>query len=217
MRAWQLHKLLYIVKLLALDGAMKDLESALDDIAHLREQLAASSRFQGLAPGIVALTGCFAFALGAWQQMAKEDDLFVWIMLAVVCAMMIGTEAIVRARKVHRSMADRMLGTTLNRFLPAAIAGAILGIVILVRIPEHSRLLPGIWQLLMGVGISAVLSNLPRHMSVAAIFYFVTGTLSLGLSGGQWPPAAWLMALPFGLGQLLVAAILHRASENSHG
>lgn len=197
---------------------MNDVESALHDIARLREQLAASSRFQGLAPGIVALTGGFALALGGWQYLTGVDDLFVWILLAAVCALIIGTEAVARARKHHRSMADRMLGTTLNRFLPVATAGAILGVVILVRAPEHSRLLPGIWQLLMGIGIFAVLSNLPRQMAVAAIFYFAAGTLSLALGGLSWPPMSWLMALPFGLGQLLVAAILHRASsETSHG
>lgn len=197
---------------------MNEVESALHDIARLREQLAASSRFQGLAPGIVALTGGFALALGGWQYLTGVDDLFVWILLAAVCALMIGTEAVARARKHHRSMADRMLGTTLNRFLPVATAGAILGVVILVRAPEQSRLLPGIWQLLMGIGIFAVLSNLPRQVVIAAIFYFVAGTLSLALGGLPWPPMSWLMALPFGLGQLLVAAILHRASsETSHG
>lgn len=196
---------------------MNDVESALNDIARLREQLAASSRFQGLAPGIVALTGCCAFALGGWQYFTGEDNLLVWILLAAVCALMIGTEAIARARKVHRSMADRMLGATLNRFLPVAAAGAILAVVVLVCTPEHSRLLPGIWQLLIGVGIFAVLSNLPRQMIIAAVFYFGAGTVSLALSGSPWPPTSWLMALPFGLGQLLVAGILHRASETSHG
>ncbi len=197
---------------------MSEIESALHDIARLREQLAASSRFQGLAPGIVALAGCFAFALGGWQYFADESDLLVWILLAAVSALMIGSEAITRARRLHRSMADRLIGTTLNRFLPTATAGAILGLVVLLRLPEHSRLLPGIWQLLMGVGICAVLSNLPRQMSIAAIFYFGVGTLSLLLSGTQGPATSVLMSLPFGLGQLLVATILYRASsETSHG
>lgn len=197
---------------------MSDVESALHDIARLREQLAASSRFQGLAPGVVALTGCFAFALGAWQHFAGEEGLLVWILLAAVCAMMIGTEAIARARKMHRCMADRMLGATLHRFLPVAAAGAILGVVVLMRAPEHSRFLPGIWQLLMGVGVFAVLSNLPRQMIGAAVFYFAAGTVSLALSGSPWPPTSWLMALPFGLGQLLVAGILYQASsESSYG
>lgn len=197
---------------------MSDIDSALDDIARLREQLAASSRFQGFAPGIVALTGGMALVLALWQASTHEDDLFVWILFAAVCAMMIGTEAIVRARTLHRSMADRMLSSTLNRFMPVAAAGAILGLTVLFRVPEHSRLLPGLWQLLMAVGIFAVLSNLPRRMIWAAGFYFATATGSLALSGGDGPTAAWLMGIPFGLGQLLVAAILlHASRETSHG
>lgn len=198
---------------------MTEIDSALNDIARIREQLAASSRFQGLAPGVVALTGVLALTLATWQASVGDDDLVIWILLAAICAMLIGTEAIVRARTLHRAMADRMLSTTLNRFMPVAMAGAIIGLLVLFRAPEHSRLLPGIWQLLIGVGIFAVMSNLPRSMVCAAVFYFVSGAISLALSAGEHPATtAWLMGLPFGLGQLLVAAILYRAStEVSHG
>ncbi|MEP7006077.1 MAG: hypothetical protein ABI810_08850 [Sphingomonas bacterium] len=197
---------------------MKDIESALDDIARLRDQLAAGSRFQGLAPGVVALTGGAALGLGAWQASTHSDDLFIWIVLAAMCAMAIGTEAIIRARRLHRSMADRMLNTTLNRFMPAASAAAITGMMVLLYAPEHSRFLPGIWQLLMGVGIFAMITNLPRQMVWAAGFYFASGTAALALSVGDAPAIAWLMGVPFGLGQLLVAAILYRASTGvSHG
>lgn len=197
---------------------MSDIDSALNDIARLREQLAASSRFQGFAPGVVALTGGMAMALAVWQANTGDDDLFVWILLAAVCAMMIGTEAIIRARMLHRSMADRLLSSTLNRFMPVGAAGAIVGAVVLFRVPEYSRLLPGLWQLLLGIGIFAVLSNLPRQMIWAAGFYFVTATGSLALSGNNGPATAWLMGLSFGLGQCLVAGILYYASrEASHG
>ncbi len=167
---------------------------------------------------MVALTGVLALALAAWQVSTEGEDLIIWILLAAICALLIGTEAVVRARALHRAMADRMLSTTLNRFMPVAMAGAILGIVVLLRAPEHGRLLPGIWQLLMGVGIFAVLSTLPRAMRWAGSFYFVSGAGSLAMSGGEYGVAtAWLMGMPFGLGQLLVAAILYRASmEGSH-
>ena len=197
---------------------MKDIESTLDDIARLRDQLAAGSRFQGLAPGVVALTGGAALGLGAWQAKAHSEDLFIWIILAAMCAMAIGTEAIIRARRLHRSMADRMLNTTLNRFMPAASAAGMTGMMVLLYAPEHSRFLPGIWQLLMGVGIFAMIASLPKQMVWAAGFYFASGTASLALSVGDTPATAWLMGVPFGLGQLLVAAILHRASTGaSHG
>lgn len=191
---------------------MQDLDQALDDIARVRGQLAASSRFQGFAPGIVALTGLLAIALATWQTVGQDTGLFVWVPLAAVSALMIGTEAIVRARRLHRSMASRLVSITLERFLPTAAAGAIAGVVILVQAPEHARLLPGLWQLLMGVGLYAVLGNLPRQMVWAAIFYYAAGTISLLLSSQSGIAAAWLMGLPFGAGQLLVAGILHFAS-----
>jgi len=68
----------------------------------------------------------------------------------------------------------------------------------------------------MGIGIFAMLSGLPRLMTIAGAFYFVSGTISLLLSGGEAPSTAWLMAVPFLIGQLLVAAILHLASREPH-
>ena len=195
---------------------MHDLDSALDDIVRIRAQLAASTRFQGFAPPLVALTGGMAALMAAWQIKTGRYDLFVWVWLAAVAALMIGTEAVVRARRVHRGMADRLISTTLQRFLPTAMAGGIVGLVILMRLPDHAMLLPGLWQVLLGVGIFAVLGNLPRQMVIAAGFYFMTGTAALLLSGDV--PAAWLMGLPFAAGQVLVAAILHHAAkEPAHG
>lgn len=191
---------------------MNDLDSALDDVIRLREQLTASSRFQGFAPPIVALTGLMAFALAAWQSWRSDTSLVAWILLAALSALMIGTEAIVRARRLHRAMASRLLNMTLERFLPTAATGAIVGLVIVLKAPEHARILPGLWQLLLGIGIFAMLSSLPRQMFWAAIFYFIAGTLSLFLGVGSGFPTMWLMGLSFGVGQLLVAGILHFAT-----
>lgn len=192
---------------------MRDLDSALDDIVRLRGQLAASSRFRGLAPHIVAATGLMALALAVWQTSLGDDRLVAWVLLAGLCVCMIGAEAILRSRKLHPTMADRLLTLTFHRFLPAAAAGAIAGVVVLLRMPEHARLLPGLWQILIGVGIFAVLGNLPRQMVWAALFYFAAGAATLLLSADADIANRWLMGLPFGLGQLLVAGILHAASK----
>ncbi|WP_447763990.1 hypothetical protein [Sphingopyxis panaciterrae] len=188
---------------------MNDIDSALGDINRIRDRLAAGARFEGFAPKIVAITGAMAFALAGWQVYRGDANLFAWIVLATVCALMIGVEAIGRARARHLAMADRLINSTLQRFLPAGLAGAIIGFVILVHLPEQVRLLPGLWQLLMAVGICAALGNLPTSMRWPAAFYFVTGTISLAMSGDASIDAAWLMGLPFGVGQLLVAAALH--------
>jgi hypothetical protein len=192
---------------------MSDIESALNDIARIRDQLAASTRFQGFAPPIVALTGGLAALLAGWQAAQRESDLLVWILLAAICALMIGTEAIIRGRRVHRSMADRLLNTTLQRFMPTAMAGAILGAVVLMRAPDFARFLPGLWQLQIAVGVFAVQGNLPRSMAWAGAFYFASGTAALLLAGNPEIPTPWLMGVPFALGQVLAAAILHRAAR----
>lgn len=192
---------------------MRDVDSALNDIVRLRGQLAASSRFRGLAPHIVATTGLMALALAVWQTSLNDDQLVAWVLLAGLCVCMIGAEAVHRSRKLHPTMADRLLTSTLQRFLPAMAAGAIAGVVILLRMPEHARLLPGLWQILIGVGIFAVLGNLPRQMVWAACFYFTAGATSLVLSPDPDIASRWLMGIPFGTGQLLVAGILHVASK----
>ena len=196
---------------------MHDIESALDDISRIRNQLAATSRFRGFAPSVVALTGVLAFALATWQTHAGDESLTAWFLLAAISATLVGTEAVIRARRWHRAMADRLINTTLQRFLPTATAGAIIGMVFLAHLPEHARLLPGLWQLIMGVGIFAVLANLPRQMFWAGAFYFITGTLCLLLADGHLLGTPWLMGLPFGVGQLLVAGILYLAAkEDDH-
>lgn len=209
-------KELYNVELISYLGTMNDVEAALNDIARIREQLAASTRFRGFAPPIVAATGGMSLALAAWQSAAGERALVAWVALAVVSAMLIGTEAVVRARKLHRSMADRLLSATLQRFMPTAMGGAILGLVILTKAPAFSIFLPGIWQLLMGIGIFAVQGNLPRGIVLAAAFYFLCGTVSLTLATEAAVPVPWLMGLPFGIGQLLVALLLHLGSKEAN-
>ena len=199
---------------------MTDIESALQHVARIRDQLAASTRFHGFAPAIVAVTGALALALAVYQTTGIERvtdvrlALMEWIGLAIVSTALIGTEAVIRARRFHRVMADTMVTTTLRRFLPAGLAGAIAGVVILARAPEQAWALPGLWQLLIAVGICASLTNLPRQMAWAAGWYFLAGAASLFWMSALGSFSPWSMGLPFGVGQMLVALLLHLAAKD---
>lgn len=203
---------------------MTDLESALQQVARMRDQLAASTRFRGFAPAIVAATGGLALALAVYQTIGTEPvadarlAVLQWIFLAIISTALIGTEAVIRARRFHRAMADTMVTTTLRRFLPAGVAGAIVGFIILMRAPEQAWTLPGLWQLLIAIAICASLANLPRQMVWAAGWYFLAGAVSLFWMSTTSSFSPWSMGLPFGVGQLLVALLLHRASKDRrHG
>jgi hypothetical protein len=203
---------------------MRDVDTALSEIDRIRAQLAASTRFQGFTPAIAVATGLFALALAALQSARFDPSatmvemLVQWMLLAIICTCLIGADAVVRARRLHRAMADTMINTTLRQFLPVGGAGAIVAIVILLRAPAWAAILPGLWQLLIAIGILAALPALPRLLAWGAGWYFVAGTASLWVGAGATDVSPWVMGLPFGIGQLLIAALLHAAiREERHG
>jgi hypothetical protein len=203
---------------------MRDVDTALSEIDRIRAQLAASTRFQGFTPAVAATTGLLALVLAAVHSAHLDPSttpvemLVQWMLLAIICACLIGADAVVRARRLHRAMADTMISTTLRQFLPVGAAGAIAAIVILLRAAAWAAILPGLWQLLIGIGILAALPALPRWLVGGAGWYFVTGTASLAVGAGATDVSPWIMGLPFGIGQLLIAALLHAATrEDRHG
>ena len=203
---------------------MRDVDAALSEIDRIRAQLAASTRFQGFTPAVAATTGLLALALAAVQAAELDPSttpvemLVQWMLLAIICACLIGADAVVRARRLHRAMADTMIHTTLRQFLPVGAAGGIMAIVILLRAPAWAAILPGLWQLLIGIGILAALPALPRLLAWGAGWYFLAATASLFVCAGAPDVSPWIMGLPFGIGQLLIAALLHASvREDRHG
>lgn len=203
---------------------MSDVDTALSEIERIRAQLAASTRFQGFTPAVAATTGLLALALAALQSAGFDpattttDMLVQWILLAVICASLVGADAVVRARRLHRAMADTMISTTLRQFLPVGGAGTIVAIAILLRAPAWAAIVPGLWQLLFAVGILAALPGLPRPLVWGAGWYFVAGTASMLTGAGAPDISPWIMGVPFGVGQLLIAALLRAAAvQDCHG
>ena len=78
--------------------------------------------------------------------------------------------------------------------------------------PEALWMLPGLWQLLVGLGIFASVRSLPRTVAFAGAWYFVVGFTVLLLASQSHALSPWTMGLPFVAGQLLMAALLHFAS-----
>ena len=84
--------------------------------------------------------------------------------------------------------------------------------LILLRFaPETVWMLPGLWQILIGLGLFASLRFLPRSVAIAGAWYFLAGAAVLMLASETRALSSWAMGVPFGVGQLLLAAILHLA------
>ncbi len=198
---------------------MSDLEKALADIFAIRSQIAAGTAFRGYGPAAVAATGGLALLTAILQFLWLDDPtghpmefLGGWAAAALVSGGMIWTEMQARSRRHHSGLADAMVLQAVEQFLPAGAAGVLLAALLWKFAPEALWLLPGLWQVLVSLGVFASVRSLPRTVAFAGAWYFVAGFGCLLLASQTHALSPWTMGLPFVIGQLLMAAILHFAS-----
>ena len=203
---------------------MRDLDKALADIIAIRSQLAAGTAFRGYGPAAVAATGVVALVT-AFLQFHWLDDpthnpiaFFAgWAAAAMLSAVMIWVEMRARLRRHHSGLADAMIYQAIEQFLPAGIAGVLLAAMLWKFAPETLWMLPGLWQILVSLGVFASVRSLPRSVAFAGAWYFVAGFAVLILASQSHALSPWTMGLPFAAGQSLMAAILYFASGEVDG
>jgi hypothetical protein len=201
---------------------MRDLDKALADIIAIRSQLAAGTAFAGYGPAAIAATACVALVTAVLQYFFLDDPthhpltfLFGWALAALLSAAMVLIEMIARSRRHHSGLADAMIHQAVEQFLPSAVAGTLLAMVLWKFAPESLWLLPGLWQVLVSLGVFASVRSLPRTVALAGAWYFVSGFVVLLLASHSHALSPWTMGLPFVVGQALMATILYFASGES--
>jgi hypothetical protein len=193
---------------------VNDLYKALGDISSIRRQMASTTEFRGYGPATLATTGMFAILAAAAQALWLPDPahhisayLGVWVSIAVFSAVLTGVQMYTRARRIHSGLSNEMLRMAVEQFLPSAAAGLLVTIVLLHYVPFATWMLPGMWQIIFGLGIFSSCRFLPRPMLAAGAWYLLTGLSCLAM-GGNRAFSPWTMGVSYGAGQLLVAAIL---------
>jgi hypothetical protein len=201
---------------------MRDLDKALDDILAIRSQIAAGTAFRGYGPTALAATGGLALATAGAQALWLEQPtaqplafLATWASTALVAAAIVWAEMKGRSRRIHSGLADAMIHNAIEQFLPAGAAGLLLAVVFVQFAPEAVWLLPGLWQVLVGLGIFASLRSLPRGVALAGAWYFAAGLVVLVIASADHTLSPWTMGVPFVVGQLLMATVLHLSSAES--
>ena len=135
-----------------------------------------------------------------------------WAATAFVSGGMIWIEMQARSRRHHSGLSDAMIHQAVEQFLPVGVAGAVLAVVLWKFAPETLWMLPGLWQVLVSLGIFASVRSLPRSVALAGAWYFVAGFTVLVLASQSHALSPWTMGLPFAIGQSLMAAIIYFAS-----
>lgn len=201
---------------------MRELDKALADISAIRNQMARGTQFRGYGPATIALTGLVALATGALQGLWLADPkaeiahyVALWTATAILSVIVVGIEMIARSRRLHRGFADEMIYSAIEQFIPAGAVGVLLTVVILLYAPQNGWMLPGLWQLIVSLGMFAACRSLPRAMFAVAVWYLATGLGVLAFANESHALSPLAMALPFGAGQLLMAAILYANMDSA--
>lgn len=190
-----------------------ELRDAIEQITTIRTQLAATERLRSLRAVPVALSGAMAFLAAVAQgrliaDPAAEPDryLLLWLGTALLSGIAASVEV---ARRAHRS--ESALGLANARlaalqFLPSIVVGAVVTAFVATRLPELLWILPGLWQLLFGLGNLAAQQLLPIPARFVGGMFLASGACCLWLGERALDP--WAMGLPFAAGQTALAAIL---------
>jgi hypothetical protein len=201
---------------------MLELRQALDDISAIRTQVARETLFRGYGPLSVACSGILALGVAAaqsrWLTSANDNlkvFLLIWISTAAVAVFLSTLETIFRVRRVHSGIAMEMIQAAIEQFLPCIVVGILLTVVMMRIAPEASWMLPGLWEVMFSLGVFASCRFLPRQMFGVGAWYLAAGLVCLLLAGSHRALSPWEMGIPFGVGQLLVAAVLRYGYQDT--
>ena len=203
---------------------MTNLDKALAEISAIRGQMARATEFRGYGPRTFAVTSLLAVMASLAQSLWLRRPathlplwLALWVGTAAVSAALIGFEMVTRSRRIHSDLAEDMIRAAVEQFLPAGAAGALITVVLIWFEPQTASLLPGLWQILFGLGVFASCRFLPKVLALVGVWYLASGLFALALSAGPHAFSPWLMGVPFGVGQALVAILLQHSVEAEHG
>lgn len=196
------------------------LRDAIDQLSTIRSQLAATEHLRSLRAIPVAFSGLLAVvaatAQSVWLPSPADDPhryLALWLCAAVASAAL---ACVMVARRALRGPGELDAANTwhaVRLFSPCLAVGAVCSWFVMTEQPQLVWLLPGLWQLLFGMGNLATARLLPAPAGAVGCMFLVTGASCLWL--GERALAPWAMGLPFAAGQLALAAILWWHNERA--
>lgn len=200
---------------------MDDLEKAIADISDIRARLAATTRFRGYAPEAVAVAGVVSalilLAQMVWPQELAANDrqlALTWGLVLVAACFTTVIEAFSRAHRQQDGMAAAMLRGALRVVGPITAVQVATGFAVLAFAPGSAWILPGLWQMLIGVAVFASHATMPRGIGWPGLWYLASGAAVLGWAGANGALTPLMCGGPLVVGHLAIAWLLkHKEAQ----
>ncbi|MBI3823971.1 MAG: hypothetical protein HY289_14985 [Planctomycetes bacterium] len=197
-----------------------DLHDALTQISEIRQQVARTETFRGYRAAPVAFSAVVACLAAGLQPVLVPQPaanflayLGLWIGAAFLSMLVTGLVMIWHCRQSTSSMTTPITLLAVGQFLPSVIAGGLVTYVLFQHVPEAWWMLPGMWSMFFSLGIFASYRLLPKATFWIGVYYMTAGVLCLLWAHGEFAFSPWAMGVPFGVGQVMSAAILYWTLE----
>jgi hypothetical protein len=192
-----------------------ELHDAVNQIAQIRQHLAASTTFRGYRPATTAFTGFVALGAAVVQciVLPKFDSnpllyVDIWVTAAIISIIVVGAELVLWAKRSPSHMRSEMTVAAIHQFAPCIVAGGLLTLIICRSQGQVIWMLAGLWPILFGIGMFASVKMVGKGLNIVGGFYLLAGLLILSRGPvGAFNP--WYMGGTFGVGQLMSAIILY--------
>ena len=206
-----------------------DVREALSQISDIRHHVHRSGVFRGYRALTTAFSGVVAFAAAHVQELYFPHPeqyldiyLFIWLSAGLLCLGAAAVALIERCRQSGSVVQRDLALHAIEQLMPSLVAGGLITFVLARYEIEMTVLLPGLWAILLGLGVFASRRLLPRPIAIVGGYYLVAGLFILSEFPGIAAFQPWVMGLTFGGGQLLAAAILwwtleRPETEATHG
>ena len=193
-----------------------ELHEALDQISEIRGHLVTTETFRGYRAAPAAATGLVALLTALAQPGLVGDAavqparyVMLWVGAAALCAAGVGAQMVhgyFHCASAHRRATTRIV---VGQLLPSLTAGALLTWTLTWRRPDLVALLPGLWVMLVSLGVFASRRHLPRTIGWVGLYYLACAAAILHYLPGPEALASWVMGATFGVGQLAAALVLY--------
>ena len=194
---------------------------ALSDIREIGDTLARAQHTSCFRAAPIALTAIIAFAFAMLpgvciEPMAAGQSFFVyyWLGIAILNLLIVCVDLGVRYLKTDSELQRGKTRNSLYQFTPCVFIGAYSTLTLLPLGRHSDSLLPGLWCVLMSLGIFATVNNAPKAMVFPAAFYAIAGGLFWRFEEWTVELGAWSMGLSFGIGQAWMALVLWRGPHD---
>ncbi len=198
------------------------LENAISDLALIQTRLQASEKvtcFRWLTAFVGGLVG----SLAAWTQhwwvphpvQQPMSYLVYWSLIAALVGGVSAIEIIYRYLYRSTEMRRRQTREAMLDFAPSLIVGAVVSYFLVAAQPAYAQLLPSLWMLCFSLGLMNLRRKLPGATLYVAAYFFIVSIVAIRLIDSTYSMSGWIMGAAFGIGELLLAAVLYFGVKES--